>query len=300
MSKKSLIVLTGPTAVGKTALGIDLARYFYTEIISADSRQMYKEMHIGTASPSDEELQSVKHYLIKNKNVTDYYNASMFEIEVLDLLKVLFERVNPVLLVGGSTLYIDAVCNGIDDLPGVDIKLREQLTQNYKDEGIEFLRNQLKLLDPVHYGNVDLRNPNRMMKAIEVSLMTGKPYSSFLTATLKERDFNIVKIGINRDRPDLYERINNRVEKMISEGLVDEVMSLVPLRETNALKTVGYREIFEYLDGKVSLEDAIVQIKTNTRRYAKRQITWFSRDKEMVWFHPDQRDAIIDYIKSKL
>jgi len=300
MKRKHLVVLVGPTAVGKTALGIELARHFRTEIISADSRQMYRELHIGTASPTDEELKQAKHHFIKNKSVTDYYNASMFEVEVLELLETLFKSLDVVLMVGGSTLYIDSLINGIDDLPTVDNKLREQLIEQYKAEGIEFLRNQLKLLDPEHYRKVDLKNPNRMMKAIEVSLMTGQPYSSLLTSTQKERDFNIIKIGINRERPELFDRINQRVDQMISEGLMDEVKGLEHFRNTNALKTVGYREIFDYLDGKASLELAIEQIKTNTRRYAKRQITWFARDKEMPWFHPNDLDSILSHIKSRL
>ena len=300
MKNKHLIVLVGPTAVGKTALGIELARHFETEIVSADSRQMYRELHIGTASPSVDELKLAKHHFVKNKSVADYFNASMFELEVLDLLQILYKQYNVVLLVGGSTLYIDALCNGIDDLPTVDMKLREQLIEKYKTEGIEYLRNQLKLLDPDHYSKVDLRNPNRMMKAIEVSLMTGQPYSTFLTSPTKERDFNIIKMGVNRERPELFERINARVDQMILEGLIEEVKGLEPYRHTNALKTVGYREIFDYLDGKVTPELAIDQIKTNTRRYAKRQITWFSRDKEMPWFHPDDTAAILEYIKTKL
>jgi tRNA dimethylallyltransferase len=299
-SSKHLIVITGPTAVGKTALGIRLASFFGTEIISADSRQLYQEMHIGTATPSDDELRQATHYFIKNKSVNDYYNASMFEFEVLNLLEELFKKHDTVLLVGGSTLYVDAVCNGIDDLPVVDMKLREQLMEQYRMEGIEFLRLKLKILDPDHYEKVDLRNPNRMLKAIEVSMMTGKPYSSLLTATRKNRNFNIIQFGINRERPELFERINSRVDQMIACGLVDEVRSLLPFRQTNALKTVGYREIFDYLDGTVSLEMAIEQIKTNTRRYAKRQITWFSRNKEMSWFHPDQTDRMIKFIQANI
>lgn len=300
MEKKHLIVLVGPTAVGKTALGISLAQYFETEIISADSRQMYREMHIGTASPSDEELALVKHHFIKNRTVTDYYNAAMFELEVLNLLESLFNQYNIVFMVGGSTLYIDALINGIDDLPTVDPKLREQLMERYKAEGIEYLRTQLKLLDPDHYSKVDLKNPNRMMKAIEVSLMTGQPYSTLLTSPNKSRDFNIIKIGLNRERHELFERINSRVDQMITDGLVDEVKGLQQYRSANALKTVGYREIFDYLDESISLELAVEQIKTNTRRYAKRQITWFSRDKEMPWFHPDCQEQIIEHIKHRL
>jgi tRNA dimethylallyltransferase len=296
---KDLIVLVGPTAVGKTALGIELARIFNTEIISADSRQIFREMHIGTAVPSDLELRLSRHHFIKNKSVSDYYNAAIFEGEVLQLLDDLFQQYETVLMVGGSTLYVDAVCYGIDDLPTVDKDLREQLMRNYKEEGIEYLRNQLKILDPQHYENVDLRNPNRMLKAIEVSLMTGKPYSSFLTASRKERDFNIIKVGINRERADLYNRINARVDQMIEEGLIDEAKGLTQFRESNALKTVGYREIFDYFDEKITLEQAIEQIKTNTRRYAKRQITWYSRDKSMPWFHPDQKNELIDYISDQ-
>lgn len=299
-SNRHLIVIVGPTAVGKTALGIKLARYFDTEIISADSRQLYCEMHIGTAAPSADELSQAKHLFVKNKTATEYYNASMFEFDVIEVLNELFKNKNMALMVGGSTLYVDAVCHGIDDLPAVDMKLREQLMEQYRKEGIDFLRNKLKALDPEHYQKVDLHNPNRMLKAIEVSLMTGKPYSSLLTATTKDREFNIIKIGINRERPELFERINQRVDQMISDGLVEEVKSLIPYREANALKTVGYREIFEYLDGSISLNLAIEQIKTNTRRYAKRQLTWFSRDKEMPWFHPEHTDQIIDYIQSKL
>jgi len=300
MKDKHLILVVGPTAVGKTALGIQLAQYFHTEIISADSRQMYRELHIGTAVPTVEELGMAKHHFIKNKPVTEYYNVSMFEMEVLALLETLFQRYDVVIMVGGSTLYIDAVCHGIDDLPTVDLVLREQLMQKYKEEGIGFLRSQLKMLDPEHYQKVDLRNPNRMLKAIEISLAIGKPYSSLLTATRKERDFNIIKLGINRERGELFDRINKRVDQMIVAGLVDEVENLEPFRNYNALKTVGYSEIFDYLDGKVTLGQAIEQIKTNTRRYAKRQITWFSRYKTMPWFHPGQDAEIIDYINSQL
>jgi tRNA dimethylallyltransferase len=242
----------------------------------------------------------VRHHFIKSKSVKDYYNASIFEFEVLGLLQELFQQYSKVLMVGGSTLYVDAVCNGIDDLPTVDMNIRKQLMQKYKDEGIEYLRHQLKLVDPEHYRKVDLRNPNRMLKAIEVSLMTGKPYSSFLTASSKERNFNIIKIGINRERAELFDRINRRVDQMMKEGLVDEVKSLLYARNANALKTVGYREIFDYLDGNISIEQSVEDIKTNTRRYAKRQITWFSRDKTMSWFHPEQVEQIIEYINSKL
>jgi tRNA dimethylallyltransferase len=230
----------------------------------------------------------------------DYYNASMFETEVLDRLNRLFQIKDTVIMVGGSTLYVDAVVHGIDDLPSVDMELRKQLINSYRTEGIEYLRQQLGIFDPDHFQKVDLMNPNRMMKAIEISMMTGKPYSSLLTATQKVRDFNIVRIGINRERDELFELINSRVDRMIREGLVHEVQQLDYARHTNALRTVGYRELFEYLDGSVTLNEAIEKIKTNTRRYAKRQVTWFSRDKEMRWFHPDAYDKILEFIHSAL
>jgi tRNA dimethylallyltransferase len=297
---KNLVIVVGPTAIGKTSLGIELAKHFETEIISADSRQMFREMSIGTAVPSINELASVKHHFVQNKSVSDYYNASMFELEVMDLLAELFKKYHTVFMVGGSTLYIDAVCYGIDDLPAIDHEVRQNITEKYKAEGIEYLRRELKMLDPEHYKKVDLRNPYRMMKAIEISVMTGKPYTSFLTACKKERDFNMVKIGLNCEREILFQRINNRVDEMIAKGLIDEVKGLDYARNANALKTVGYREIFDYLDGKLTIGEAIEQIKVNTRRYAKRQITWFSRDKEMPWFHPESVDEITRYIQSKL
>jgi tRNA dimethylallyltransferase len=300
VQNKNLVIIVGPTAVGKTAIGIELAKYFNTEIISADSRQMFREMNIGTAVPSKEELNSIKHHFIQHKSVFDYYNASMFEFDVLDLLDELFVKFDTVLMVGGSTLYIDAVCYGIDDLPTIDLEVRKKVTENYKTHGIEYLRRELKMLDPDHYQKVDLRNPNRMMKAIEISVMTGKPYTSFLTAQRKERKFNIIKVGLNCEREMLFSRINNRVDEMIANGLLNEVKGLEYARDTNALKTVGYREIFDYLDGKITLEAAAEQIKVNTRRYAKRQITWFSRDKEMPWFEPGLINEIVKYIQNKI
>jgi tRNA dimethylallyltransferase len=299
LSNKNLIVLVGPTAVGKTSVGIELARHFQTEIISSDSRQIYREMRIGTAVPSADELTAVKHHFIQTRTVKEYYNASMFEFDVLDKLNLLFKKYDTVLMVGGSTLYIDAVCYGIDDLPTVDFKLREELMQKYREEGMEYLRQQLRQLDPEHYNKVDLKNPNRMLKAIEVSLMTGKPYSAHLTAQRKSRDFNIIKLALNVQREELFSRINQRVDLMIAEGLEAEARSVQPLREYNALKTVGYREMFDYIDGAITLEEAVEQIKTNTRRYAKRQITWFNRDKEMPWFEPSQITEMVNFIKEK-
>jgi tRNA dimethylallyltransferase len=292
----TLVAIIGPTAIGKTALGIQLAEYFKTEIISADSRQMYRELKIGTALPTDDQLRRVKHHFIGNLSVCDYYNASMFEVEVLELLKKQFHNNPLLLLIGGSTLYINAVFHGIDDLPTVDPQLRNDLQFQYKTHGIEYLRLKLKLLDPEYYQRVDLKNPNRLLKAIEISLMTGKPYSSFLTAPTKKRDFNIIKIGLNSERKALFERINTRVDEMLEQGLLDEVKLLQPYRHFNSLNTVGYKELFAYLDNKIPYIEAIDLIKQNTRKYAKRQITWFNRDAEITWFEPSQKTEILDFI----
>lgn len=298
--RPTLITIVGPTAVGKTAIGVHLADHFATEIISADSRQMYRELKCGTALPSMEELARVKHHLIGNLSVHQYYNASMFEQDVLKLLHGLFPRYPVVFMVGGSTLYINAVFNGIDDLPTVDPQLRNDLQQQYKEEGIELLRHKLKMLDPDYYQRVDLKNPNRLLKAIEISLMTGKPYSSLLTAPKTKRDFKIIKIGLNMERELLFERINRRVDSMFEQGLLQEAEDLFPDRHLNALNTVGYKEIFQYLEHKISLEEATDLIKRNTRNYAKRQLTWFKRDKEIEWFHPQQANEILQYINHKL
>lgn len=296
----SLIVILGPTGIGKTDLSIDVAKAFNTEIISSDSRQVYKELKIGTAVPTDEQLQKVKHHFIGNKSIYDYYNASMFEFEVLDILKELFQKKDQVVMTGGSGMYINAVCDGIDELPTIDQKLREDLIKKHEEEGIESLRLQLKMLDPVSYEKIDLKNPKRVLKALEVSIQTGKPYSSFLTQPKKKRDFKIIKIGLQRDREELYERINLRVDQMVEEGLIEEARNYYQDRHLNSLNTVGYKELFEYFDGKITKEKAIELIKRNSRHYAKRQISWFSRDKDIVWFHPEKKDEIISYIESLL
>lgn len=296
----SLIVILGPTGIGKTDLSIDIAKAFNTEIISSDSRQVYKELKIGTAVPTNEQLKKVKHHFIGNKSIYDYYNASMFEYEVLDTLNELFQKKEHVVMTGGSGMYINAVCNGIDELPTIDQKLREDLIRKYEEEGIESLRLQLKILDPVSYEKIDLKNPKRILKALEVSIQTGKPYSSFLTQPKKQREFNIIKIGLQRDREELYERINIRVDQMVEEGLIEEAGTYYKDRHLNSLNTVGYKELFEYFDGKITQEKAIELIKRNSRHYAKRQISWFSRDKDIVWFHPEKKDEIISYIKSLL
>lgn len=299
-NKKHLVVITGPTAVGKTELCIDLAESLNTEIISADSRQIFKEMKIGTAKPADEELNRVKHHFIDYKTIHEFYTAGMFELDVIDFAEKYFQQNNLIIMTGGSGLYINAVCDGIDALPRVEPEIRSNLIKKYNEEGIESLRYSLKKLDPASYEKIDLKNPKRILKALEITIQTGKPYSSFLTRKSKKRAFNIHKIGLARDRNELYERINRRVDKMIEQGLLEEVKKLHPYKHLNPLNTVGYKELFEFLEEKISFEEAIRLIKRNTRRYAKRQITWFSRDPEIKWFHPEQKEAIKSYIQNKI
>lgn len=298
--RPTLVAIVGPTAVGKTETGVQLAEHFGSEIISADSRQMFRELKVGTALPSTDQLNRVKHHFIGNLSLNDYYNVSMFEQDVLILLKELFVKNPVVFMVGGSTLYIDAVFHGIDDLPTVDQDLRQELQKQYHQQGIEFLRMKLKMLDPEYYQRVDLKNPNRLLKAIEISLMTGKPYSSLLTATSRERDFRIIKIGLNKEREELFSQINQRVDQMFEQGLVEEAQSLYAYRNLNSLNTVGYKEIFQHFDGNISLDEAKELIKRNTRNYAKRQLTWFKRYKDMAWFSPSQREEITEFLKAKL
>lgn len=294
---KYLIVLLGPTGVGKTKLSIELAKHFKAPIISSDSRQFYREMRIGTAFPSEQELSQVPHYLVGHKSVTERYSCGMFELDALALLGEIYQHGNFALLVGGSGLYIDALLKGIDDFPAPDPELRKALQLQLKNEGIESLRRQLKLLDPLYYGQVDLKNPQRILKAVEVCLQTGRTFTSFLTDPNKERPFKPIKIGLTMPRDELYERINRRVDQMVEQGLVDEVRRLTPYRELNALNTVGYKEIFMYFDGQISLEQAIEMIKQNTRRYAKRQLTWWARDNDICWFHPNQVNEIFQHIE---
>ncbi len=297
--KKTLVVILGPTGIGKTGMGIMLANHFKTEIISADSRQIYREMEIGTAVPSADQRKKAKHHFIQTRSIHDYYNASMFEMEVLDLLEKLFLKKDILLLVGGSGLYVDAVCKGIDDIPTIDPEVRKNLVDQYNKEGIESLRRQLKYLDPEYYSKVDLKNHKRILKGLEISIMTGQPYSSFLTRQPKVRNFQILKIGLNRERRELYEIIDQRVDSMVRSGLVKEAKNLFAYCKINALNSVGYKELFEHFEGKHKLEEAIRLIKRNSRRYAKRQLSWFSRDKEINWFHPDDKDEIIRLIENK-
>ena len=293
-----LVILLGPTGVGKTDLSIEIAKYFKTEIISADSRQIFKELTIGTAVPSIDNLNEIKHHFIQSHSVKDYYSIDRFEKEVLNTLDSIFVKTNIAIMTGGSMLYIDAVCNGIDELPDPDPDLRDELNKQFEKDGIEGLRIQLKKLDPDYYETVDLRNPKRLLRAIEVCLTTGKPYSSLRTSTKKERPFKIIKIGLNLPRDILYNRINQRVDKMIKEGLVEEALQVFPFRHLNSLNTVGYKELFDHFEGNTDIATAIDLIKRNTRRYARRQLTWFRKDKDITWFHPDQNEEIIQYLMS--
>ncbi len=295
-SSKSLIVIAGPTAVGKTDFAIRLAKKLQTEIISADSRQMYAELTIGTAKPKVEQLEEVKHHFIGNLSINEYYNAARFEVEVLALLDKLFMKYDQVVMVGGSGLYIDAVCQGIDELPDADQKLRHELNQIYKKEGIDKIREKLQQLDPEFYEIVDQSNPLRMIRALEVCITTGTKYSSLRTNSKKQRNFRVSKIALNIERSQLIERINNRVDQMLSEGLLEEINSLKAYKNLNALNTVGYKEFFEYFSGKMTLEDTIEKIKTNSRRYAKRQLTWFRKDKSYRWFEPEEFDEVLQYL----
>jgi tRNA dimethylallyltransferase len=295
-----LIVILGPTGVGKTDTSFSVAQSLGTEIISCDSRQFYREMSIGTAVPSQEMLDKVHHHFIQFLPVTGYYSASLFERDVLALLPSLFRKNNIVLMAGGSGLYIDAVCSGIDDIPDVDRAIREKYSKIFAEEGIEALRFALKVMDPDHYNTVDLKNHKRIIRALEICETTGKPYSSFLRKEKPSRKFRMLKIGLERPRTEMYDAINRRVDTMISLGLEEEARSLYRYRHLNALNTVGYREFFEYFDGNISLEKTIELIKRNTRRYAKRQLTWWAKDMEIVWFHPDCREEILEHIRKNV
>jgi len=295
-SAKTLIVITGPTAVGKTALCLDIAQHFGIPIINADSRQIYKELKIGTASPTSEQLQLVPHYFVGSLSLTDYYSASLFEQQVLEILSRQFRSHDFALMAGGSMMYIDAVCDGIDDIPTVDDVTRETLKRRLAEEGLEALVEQLKELDPEYYEIVDRQNPRRVVHGLEICLMTGKTYTSFRKREKKERPFRIVKIGLNRPREELYDRINQRVDQMMQQGLLEEAKALYPMRQMNALNTVGYKELFDYLDGRWPLEEAVERIKGNTRRYARKQLTWYKKDPQIRWFHPDEKEQIISYI----
>ncbi len=301
----TLIVITGPTAVGKTALCLGIAKHYGIPIINADSRQIYKDMRIGTASPTDEQLSEVKHYLVGKLELTDYYSASMFENDVLEILKQQFsdsssQDNNVALLTGGSMMYIDAVCNGIDDIPTIDDEVRENLKMRLESEGLERLCEELRLLDPEYYNIVDKKNTRRVIHGLEICYQTGKTYTSYRKKIKKERPFKIIKIALDRPREELYNRINLRVDQMIDEGLVEEARALYCHKDLNALNTVGYKEMFEYLDNKCTIEEAIERIKGNTRKYARKQLTWFKRDPNVKWLNADDYQGVMEYISQQL
>ena len=294
--KKTLIVITGPTAVGKTALCLEIAKHFDIPIINADSRQIYRELRIGTAQPTKEQMQEVKHYFVGALGLDDYYSASLFEQQVLECLEQQFLTNDYALLSGGSMMYIDAVCDGIDDIPTIDDETRALMKQRLADEGLEALVDELRRLDPEYYEIVDRQNPRRVVHALEICTMTGKTYTSFRKREKRQRPFQIIKIGLNRPREELYDRINQRVDQMMADGLLEEARSLYPLRHLNALNTVGYKELFDHLEGRWPLEEAVERIKGNTRRYARKQLTWYKKDERMKWFHPQETEQIISYI----
>ena len=294
--KKNLIIIAGPTAVGKTALSIELAKFYNCPVISADSRQFYKEMSIGTAKPTAEEIQDVPHYFINNISIHDVYNVGQFEREAIELIESLFKTNEYLILVGGSGLYINAILNGVDEFEEIPAYIREQLIKDYEEKGITHLQEELKLKDEVYYNQVDLNNPQRIMRALEVCIHTQKPYSSFRTKEKKQRSFNTINILINTEREVLYARINKRVDIMMQNGLLEEVKGLYPFKHLNALNTVGYKELFDFIDGKYSLEDAVNLIKQNSRRYAKRQLTWFNHQGEFETFEPTELEKIKAYL----
>ncbi|HDR89274.1 MAG TPA: tRNA (adenosine(37)-N6)-dimethylallyltransferase MiaA [Bacteroidetes bacterium] len=298
--QNTLIVITGPTASGKTRVAAGLAREWQTAVISADSRQMYREMSIGTAKPRPGEKGGVTHYFIDHLSIHDYYNASMFDHEALELMQKLFRGKSVLVMAGGSGLYVNAVCYGIDDLPRVDEGTRNHLVKIWKREGMEKLREMLLERDPDYYRTVDLNNPKRVLKGLEISIMTGKPYSAFLTRKPKVRDFRMILIGLTLPRKELYEKINRRVDQMVAGGLVEEARALYPFRHLNALNTVGYRELFDHFSGKTGLEEAVEKIKDHTRQYARKQLTWFRKNPDITWFHPGNREEIVKYLKKHL
>jgi tRNA dimethylallyltransferase len=296
MGKKTLVVLMGPTAVGKTDLSISIAKALHAPIVSSDSRQIYREMRIGTAVPEPEQLAAVPHYFIGSRSIQEPYTAGRYEFDAVEVIEKLFLNVDYVVLSGGSGLYIDAVCLGIDAIPATNSETREMLKQRLKSEGIAALTDWLKRLDEDSYNTIDLNNHQRVIRALEVCIIAGVPYSTLRKNFEKTRNFDIVKIGLQRDREELYQRINQRVDMMMEQGLLEEARSLYEHRELNALNTVGYRELFDYFDGKITLEEAVELIKRNSRRYAKRQITWFNRYSDIAWFSPNDFDGIMAHV----
>ncbi|WP_315578376.1 tRNA (adenosine(37)-N6)-dimethylallyltransferase MiaA [Hoylesella oralis] len=297
---KSLVVIIGPTGVGKTETCLRIAEHLHTPIINADSRQIFKELPIGTAAPTKEQQQRIYHYFVGNHQIKDYYSASIFECDVLEVLSNLFLKQDTALMSGGSMMYIDAVCNGIDDIPTVDEDTREHMKYRLATEGLPALVEELHKLDPIHYNIVDKSNPRRVVHALEICHMTGRTYTSFRTATIKKRPFNIIKIGLNRPREEMYQRINYRVLDMVEQGLVEEALNVYPLKGINALNTVGYKELFEFFEKNITFEEAVMKIQSDTRRYMRKQLTWFKKDEKIKWFHPDNIEEIINYIDNTI
>lgn len=296
MKEKTLIVVTGPTGVGKTEATLRLAEHFDVPVINADSRQIFSEIPIGTAAPTAAQQARVRHYFVGNHHLDDYYSASLFEEDVLKLINESSSKVS--LLSGGSMMYIDAVCKGIDDIPTIRQEVRQEMMQLLESEGLEKMCELLHEWDPEHWAVVDRNNPRRVIHALEICKQTGRTYTSFRSNTIKERPFNIIKIGLNRDRETLYQRINQRVLQMIDDGMIEEAQCVYPKRTLNSLNTVGYKELFEYLDGLTTLDEAIFKIQSNTRRYARKQLTWYKRDAEMTWFSPDNIEEILNYLST--
>ena len=298
MKNKTLIVITGPTGVGKTEATLRIAEHFNVPVINADSRQIFSEIPIGTAAPTAEQQQRVQHYFVGNHHLEDYYSVSLYEQDVLNIINSQHTPIS--LLSGGSMMYIDAVCNGIDDIPTILPEIREEMMRRLETEGLEQMCNLLRELDPEHWKIVDRNNPRRVIHALEICIQTGKTYTSFRSNTIKERPFNIIKVGLNRDRDELYNRINQRVLDMIEEGMIEEALQVYPKRTLNSLNTVGYKELFEYLDGLTTLDEAIFKIQSNTRRYARKQLTWYKKDTAFQWFNPDNIEEILNYIHTMI
>lgn len=298
MKNKTLIVITGPTGVGKTETTLRIAEHFNVPVINADSRQIFSEIPIGTAAPTAEQQLRVQHYFVGNHHLEDYYSASLYEQDVLNIINSQHTPIS--LLSGGSMMYIDAVCNGIDDIPTILPEIREEMMRRLETEGLEQMCNLLRELDPEHWKIVDRNNPRRVIHALEICIQTGKTYTSFRSNTIKDRPFNIIKVGLNRDRDELYNRINQRVLDMIEEGMIEEALQVYPKRTLNSLNTVGYKEIFEYLDGLTTLDEAIFKIQSNTRRYARKQLTWYKKDTAFQWFNPDNIEEILNYVHTMI
>lgn len=295
---KTLIVIVGPTGVGKTELCLKVAEAFGTVIVNADSRQIFKEITVGTAAPTIAERRRIRHFFVGNLHIDQYYNASMFENDVIALLDTLFKEKDYVIMSGGSMMYVDAVCNGIDDIPTVDTATRSKVMREYEEKGLDYICGRLEELDPEYYSIVDKRNPKRVIHAVEICLSTGRTYTSFRVNAKKDRPFNIIKVGLTLDREQLYERIDGRVDRMVADGLIQEAEKMYPYRNLNSLNTVGYKELFDYFDGKCTLEEAVFRIKCDTHKYCRKQLTWFKRDKDIHWFSPNNVEEIINYIRS--